>query len=142
MGGKAELPRTMTEPEAAWVAGLLEGEGWIGLTSPTAAAIRHPCISIKMTDEDVVRRVFAIVGAGTFRLASAGPSTKSGMPRKQPYQWSKSGREFAIALYEQLKPWLGERRCARFEEVIAISNPNTNMNTPGMCAIPGITNIA
>ena len=48
--------------DIAWLGGLLEGEGWFGLTHRD----KYPTISLKMTDEDTVKRAAAIWGSKAF----------------------------------------------------------------------------
>lgn len=49
----------MTEIETAWLAGLLEGEGYFGTINSwvSGRCYRYPRIGVNMTDRDVIDRV-------------------------------------------------------------------------------------
>ena len=60
----------MTETETlAWLAGLLEGEGFFGIIKShnNGRIYRYPQIVIQMTDEDVVQRVADVFGTKLYR---------------------------------------------------------------------------
>lgn len=73
----------------------------------------HLYAAISMTDEDVVRRFAEIVGFGNVQY----------QPRKQrphhtpTWRWAVNG-EAVERLYALLEPWLGERRKARYAELL------------------------
>lgn len=54
--------RQMTETELAWVAGLIEGEGTFFCTKRRER--RYPVIAVGMTDEDVIQKLYLLVGVG------------------------------------------------------------------------------
>lgn len=100
----------MTDTESAWVAGLFEGEGWVGI-----AKGKYPYLILKMTDEDVILKLQETVGGGCVHRREGAKDH-----HKPLYVWDKMGRVFAETLYEQIKPHLGTRRTARFEEVLKV----------------------
>lgn len=108
-----ELPRRMSEAEAAWVAGLFEGEGWVGLV-----AQKYPAVMVNMTDRDVVEKLRVLVGAG--KVLTSVPAQPN---RKTVYRWNKAGHAFVEDLFLQLEPWLCERRSQRFRDVLNIRTP-------------------
>lgn len=95
-----------TPAEWGWAAGLFEGEGSI-IVQRHSPAVR---LSLKSTDEDVVRRLWAIAGGKMY-----GPYAyifKDGHARKPFWVWhAELSQVNAIML--QFWPWLGERRRAR-----------------------------
>lgn len=101
---------TMSREEVSWLAGLFEGEGY--LSRIKASGIR---LGINMTDEDVIRRVGNLVGGQVY-------------PRKRPasrpnwkplWAWQLTNWPDVLELCALLLPWMGARRRAKMEEVIA-----------------------
>ena len=102
--------------DVAWLAGLLEGEGWFGHTKRGAGPTSRfdyyvPVIAVAMNDEDVVRRVGCLINC-----AVHGPHLKQG-GRRPTFRTAVHGHK-AEALMEMLLPFLGERRSARVREVL------------------------
>lgn len=95
----------------AWAAGLFEGEGscHIGRT-----AHRQPCVSLGMTDQDVVARFVDIVGVGHVRSYPSRSENRKGV-----FRWSVQGADEVSAVLSAILPWLGVRRRARALEVLA-----------------------
>lgn len=85
--------------DLAWLAGLVEGEGYIGLRRTY-----QPILQLDMTDLDVVDRVLTVTGVGTLRPAKELPSGKTS------YRWVVTSSRDAAALLMTLYPLLGERR--------------------------------
>lgn len=103
-----------TSHEIAYSAGLFEGEGTVVYVKEK----NYIYVRIKMTDADVIERMFKILGG---RL---GKPVKPGQPHHKPqFEWFMGGRDEVIELFSMWKPWLGERRIAQFEEKIALSQP-------------------
>ncbi len=98
----------MTSEERAWMAGLFEGEGCF--TMRRNHTLR---MEIAMTDRDVVERFAKLAGVGNVNSLD-----KRVHQRKEQWRWSISG-EKAIALALELRPWLGTRRGARVDEILA-----------------------
>lgn len=91
-----------------WVTGLFEGEGTI--TVNRGGNTWH--VSLGMTDEDVVRRLHKVVGAGALRL-------HNGKERKKPMlYWRLTDKQSVTDFLEQVYPYLGARRRARAEEAL------------------------
>lgn len=87
----------------AWAAGLFEGEG-----SVINAAGR---LSVKMTDEDVVRRLHSIVGGRVYGPYSYDTQV-DGSVRKPAWMWVSDGADPG-AILRRWWPWLGARRRER-----------------------------
>lgn len=99
----------MTEPEAAWVAGLFEGEGWVGISKG-----KYPYMMVRMTDLDVIERLQRTVGCGNVRTLAKTPDGN-----KPVHVWDKMGDEAVSSIFRQIEPWLGTRRINRFTDVLA-----------------------
>jgi len=85
--------------EIAWLAGLLEGEG-----SFITATKKHPvCLSINMTDEDVIRRV-----AEMWEVAVSCPKKQAPHHRQSFRCMVRGGR--AVRWIDLVLPYLGKRR--------------------------------
>ncbi len=96
------------EVRAAWLAGLLEGEGCFRVYSSGGISI-----SLQMTDRDIVVRAAEELGA----------VVRHSPPAKENWQstwvcWTsrQHGREISLRLI----PWLGVRRSARVNEALTI----------------------
>jgi hypothetical protein len=92
----------------AWAAGLFEGEGSISIDKRNDV----PALHMSMTDKDVVERFAEIVGVGSITHRPYEP------PLKEQWAWQASGTN-AVNVLNELLPWLGARRRARAEEVLA-----------------------
>lgn len=95
--------------DAAWAAGLFEGEGCITTHGKRKHALK---LTLKMCDKNVVERFYNIVGSGRMY----GPYNNGGN-RQDHWEWSavcKQARDIA----EWLVPLLSPRRQARFQEVL------------------------
>jgi hypothetical protein len=114
-GGRVLPPPVEFQPgtgEAwAWVAGLLEGEGWI---SPAPNSIRQGvAVAVQSTDFDTIERLAALTQVGSIvdlkrRSANHKPSRRWGV---------RSHADARLVLAATL-PWLGERRTARARYVL------------------------
>ncbi len=94
----------------AWVAGILEGEGWFGLKENSYAQIK-----CKMTDEDVVRRLQEWTGAGTV----CGPYLPDGLGSKPVWRWQLAKRVDVLRLCVAILPFMGQRRSVKVRRLIA-----------------------
>lgn len=98
----------MNEVDAAWVAGLLEGEGTF-LTQPNG---HSPRIACQMTDLDVLERLLYLCG-GTLHEV-----TKRQKHWKDCWIWRISGDPAAEVMLS-IRDFLGSRRRAKVEEVLS-----------------------
>lgn len=90
--------RQMSAEEAAWLAGILEGEGSFISTS-------YCSLQVTMTDRDIIARLVAITGVGRVH------ERRSQKPHHKPSQlWVVARHEQIRQLIEAVLPWLGERR--------------------------------
>lgn len=104
------MDRTLID--IAWCAGLYEGEGTViyGPNHKGPLAVR-----ISSTDRDVLELMRERSGIGTV----TGPYSPNGFGKKPWHLWSARGFA-AVALLNDMMPWLGERRAARALEKIAL----------------------
>lgn len=115
----------MTNIESAWLAGLIEGEGYIG----HLAKHNVPVIRIVLTkDYDVVQRVHQITGIG--RLATR-KAQKEG--HSSSYYWEITNWFNFVTICNEIFPYLGLRRQAKIREVLAF---NPRRRTGRLVGIP------
>jgi len=93
--------------QIAWLAGLLEGEGWFR----GSGATRTPQIGVAMTDRDVIERAAALLGATV---------CDKKVPAPNKPQWSAviTGEQ-AVRWMFTLHAYMGLRRRAKIVEVLA-----------------------
>jgi len=88
----------MSDTDAAWLAGLLEGEGHFTVSGKSV------CIGVEMSDKDIIDRVKSTVGAGNL----TGPRLRKNY--KPLYTWRLTMRPEIEQLAVYLLPHMGERR--------------------------------
>ena len=93
-------PAQITPEQAAWLAGLLEGEG--SFVSGKSIAIQ-----VTMTDLDIIQRLPAITGVGRIYRARVQKAHY-----KDAWLWSVQRRAHIRHVINTVLPWLGERRSA------------------------------
>lgn len=91
--------------KAAWVAGIIEGEGCIGWEST------HPRIRVKMSDEDTILRLLEWTGVGRI-MVEARPEG-----RKDLWAWTVNSADDFLSLADEIEPFLMARRTAKLQEV-------------------------
>ena len=92
----------MNSVDAAWVAGIIEGEGTIHIVKTEG----KPRIAVGMTDEDVVRALHQKTGVGYVY----GPYDKDNWGNKEFYQWIVQKREDVRSIINEILPFLYSRR--------------------------------
>ncbi len=100
-----------SEVEAAWLAGLIEGEGYICAHNGCRAQI-----ILEMTDEDVIREAAAIMDPEA-NVNYYDRSSRSNGERKDSWKVHVNGDK-AVAVLELIYPWMGKRRSAKINEVL------------------------
>jgi hypothetical protein len=115
------------EADIAWLAGLIEGEGHVGIH------VRHrkyrrrdyplPEIRMRNTDLSLLNAVKSIFGGVVRKVYDAGRSTNLGLSRKAYYEWCP--RQSAIRmLAHALEPYMrGEKKKAIQEITNFYRNP-------------------
>ncbi len=89
-------PRSITPIDVAWLAGLVEGEGNIGING------RSLTIRIKMSDHDVILRAAELLGGKVYPA----PVAEGRRPQWLTQVKGSIAASWAMTLY----PWLGIRR--------------------------------
>ena len=94
----------------AWAAGLFEGEGCIHV-----ARDKYGQLSMSSTDRDVLERFCAVVGVGAiYQRAQQKPH------HKPAWQWGTGRLSDVQHVLGLLRPWLGVRRGAKADDVLAL----------------------
>lgn len=96
-----------TEAEWAWVAGVIEGEGWFDKA--------HGAVAVEMTDRDVIEKLFFVTG-GMGTLIGPRPTANGTKPK---YIWAVRQKDEFLMLSEIIRPWLGERRIVALDIAVA-----------------------
>lgn len=94
---------TLHREDAAWLAGLLDGEGCFD--SPRGNAR----LRVKMADFDIVLRAADIMGARTY------PEI---VPGRKPLLVAQITGDRAVAVMRAVLPWLSARRTTKATEII------------------------
>lgn len=101
----------MRKTDAAWLAGLFEGEGTAYASKKTKAKPRSSIRAvIAMTDRDVVHRIAQATGLGRICQQEL-PSGKIS------YRWTVAGAKDFRKFMDWILPWLGERRTKQLNRV-------------------------
>ena len=95
--------------DAAWLAGILEGEGSFMMS--VSRGCRYPCVTVNMTDRDIIERVTVLLGCSVYVI----PNRR--IDRKQSYRATVQGSR-AAEIMTQLRPWMGLRRGAKIDEIL------------------------
>jgi len=96
------------DADVAWVGGLFEGEGCVYI-EPS----HRVHLEVRMTDEDTIRRLHAVVGCGNVTWQ---PTTN---PRHQStWRWRTSDAWEVRRILNLIRPWLGQRRGAKADEAL------------------------
>lgn len=109
-----------TEPEKAWMAGLLEGEGCFSICVRKTAKHDHKTLAVfcEMTDEDVIVKLHKIAGCGTInkRLNTSGRVDRR--VRKPTWIWSVQNHKGILLICKAVYPFMGIRRQEKIKELI------------------------
>jgi hypothetical protein len=105
----------MTDIDAAWLSGLLEGEGYFQITK---ARPNHPTqvlIRLSMTDKDVVEKAANLLNVSVNCKAKTSE-------KKTIYSFSLSRRDDVEEVLKQVLPHMGNRRGKKIKECIDVIN--------------------
>jgi hypothetical protein len=97
----------------AWVAGLIEGEGWIAPTPDTVS--RKPVVGVESTDLDVIERLAFLSEVGQISELRNIPNN-----HKQKWRWTVTSRAATRLVLVEILPLLGERRTNRAKYVLGV----------------------
>ncbi len=101
------------------MAGLLEGEGcFFSITYKTEnyGPYTYARVTVCMTDRDILERLQQVTGIGRLEKSRARANPK----HKPISQWIVCKNQDAIDLMKAVYPWMGQRRRARIDEVLAL----------------------
>lgn len=101
--------------EIAWVAGLLEGEG--SFSKYAAGKNTTYAIQCKMADEDVVRRLQAVLGVGRVTYV---PPSQTGYQAQWALRITRLRHVYAVCV--AIHPFMGLRRRRRIEQLLCLMN--------------------
>jgi hypothetical protein len=112
------LSLNLSDVDCAWIAGILEGEGHFRLAAQRDR--KHPGVACEMTDEDVISKIHILTGMGHVSCRERGG-------RKRLYLWRVTKRVDVVSLLKRIRPYMGERRGARIDELLKydLDNPIT-----------------
>ncbi len=115
------------ECDIAWLAGLLEGEGFFGVGGSRNHT--YPIVSLQMCDRLIVSRAAAILGA---------PSVRSREPRntrwRMTYVATLVGSD-ASDWMERLRPLMGARRAGAIDAALLAYRPIRLVDAPAQCVV-------
>lgn len=109
----------LTETDIAWIAGLLEGEGYFGIDNRSKDRYEisktppAPFIKISMVDEDIIQRLSKLLDKSYFS-----PSRKT-VTGKQVYTLHIGEKEKVLFILQKILPYMGMRRGERITESIS-----------------------
>jgi hypothetical protein len=109
----------LTETDIAWIAGLLEGEGYFGIDNRSKDTYKvsktppAPFIKISMVDEDIIQRLSKLLDKSYFS-----PSRKT-VKGKQVYTLHIAEKEKVLFILQKILPYMGVRRGERITECIS-----------------------
>ena len=106
------------ELDIAWLAGILEGEGYFSIERDTTGYHDVTVIRIvlTMTDYDIVERSARIMGAPRVIHVKRPASYKETC---KPQYRAKISGDRAIGVLREILPYMGQRRSARIKDQIA-----------------------
>lgn len=108
----------LSEPQIAWIAGLLEGEGYFGIDKRSANRYKNsktpasPFIKIAMTDEDVIAKLSSYLGKAYYQPKRLTTTSK------QVYQLHLGEKQKLLWLLQKIRPYMGSRRGAKIDECL------------------------
>jgi hypothetical protein len=109
----------LTETEVAWIAGILEGEGYFGMDNRSKYRYEvskippAPFIKVSMVDEDIIQRLSKLLDKSYFS-----PSRKT-VKGKQVYTLHIGEKEKVLFILQKILPYMGVRRGERITECIS-----------------------
>lgn len=103
--------------DLGWVAGIIEGEGCLRVSTHPVDGRHQPFVCVKMTDDDVIRRLHAVTGIGRLGAPARSPSTPA--HHKDQSSWIVAATSEVHSLLTAILPLLGDRRSAKALELLA-----------------------
>ena len=109
----------------AWLAGIFEGEGTLGIYHSKKKGRRYGSVTmaITSTDYDVLDKVLSVAGCG--QLTKEYKDKRPGNEHYKPFKtWTVRNLSETQALLRRIRPYLLARRGARADEVLALRPMN------------------
>ncbi len=109
----------MTETEVAWLAGLLEGESYLGMQNAAPSKPgRRPflVVAIEMCDRDVIERAAALMGNNAISVRQ--PLN----PQYSILYGTKVQGKKAQQVMQAILPYMGKRRSDKIRKCLATPN--------------------
>jgi Fe-S cluster biosynthesis and repair protein YggX len=109
----------LKETDIAWIAGLLEGEGYFGIDNRSKDRYEvsntppAPFIKISMVDEDIIERLSQLLDKSYFS------PTRKTVTGKQVYTLHLGEKEKVLFVLQKILPYMGARRGERIKESIS-----------------------
>lgn len=99
---------------------MYEGEGWVEVTLPKAdptslISIRRARLRIGSSDLDIVQRLAALSPSSTITTR-----LRTNPKHKTMHYWSVADMDEVSRLLTLMRPWLGDRRRKRADEVLTL----------------------
>ena len=114
------LVTTMNETEAAWLAGLLEGEGSFGIQRTDSRGdyrYLQTNLTLAMTDRDIVKRAAELMCTNFYE-----PKNPTwGYGKKTMYRARAGDMDTVDRILVAIMPWLGNRRLERASKMLEVN---------------------
>lgn len=107
----------LTGVNLGWVAGIIEGEGYLALERNKDRKALTTRMVVQSTDLDTVERLVELTGLGKICLPKGTGSPK----HRQIYRWQVWRRDDVVDLLTAILPLLGERRT---EQALKVLHPD------------------
>jgi|SRR5215510_937854 len=104
-----------SEAEWAYLAGLLDADGSIGLIY-SSNRTPHIVIRLRMSDKDIIWRAQKVTGLGTIR----GPYRPYKLGKKDMYTWYVGKQRDVKILLGNVYPHMGDRSQEKIEDFLEI----------------------
>ena len=104
--------RTLDQSDAAYIAGLIDGEGTITLARNHANERRGLAVTISNTERTILQFVLDAIGVGTITNKRAAKANHT-----PSYTFHVSNRQ-ALALLQQIRPFLKSHKAKRADLVL------------------------
>lgn len=122
----------MNEIQAAWVAGIIEGEGSFYLAGSPRTYVR---MKVDMCDQDVIDRLHEWTGVGKV----TGPYVRGGTNKSPSWHWEVGKNDDFLWLAKAIRPFMLSRRAAKLDEIMAVAQERQDRQTLTRSA-PGYRN--
>lgn len=110
-----------TDLELAWISGLIEADGYIGMITVEGGKRKRYSIAVEMIDEDAVRRCHQLTGKGNVIIYD-----RKGGQWKRTWKWQVQSKKDVVEVLNLILPFVyTARRKARILEVLDSCNTDS-----------------